>query len=178
MRRNVVVSCLVSVVALMGTAGCGSTNGAVNPSWMKVDSANMKVTLNLEAGYNQTNGSENFNGYANGQMVVTIPVGYHVTVNYGNGAGIPMDIGVYDSNNQLAFKGAGDSISDITLNPTSGVYPGQSETLNFTVDQTGTYKIENLLTRFPEDTQTQQDTGMWDVLQVVQSGTPSIQVHS
>lgn len=177
MRRNVVVS-FFSLLVMASTAGCGTVVGATSPNWMQVDAADMKVTLNLEAGYNQTNGSENFNGYANGQMVITVPVGYQVILNYGNGAGIPMDIGIYDNNNQLAFKGAGDSISDINLNPTAGVYPGQSETLKFTVDKPGTYKIANLLTRFPEDKQTQQLTGMWDVLRVVESGTPSIQINS
>ena len=164
----------VSTVALLAS-GCGTSFTSTTSKWMSVDQASQTVTLNVIAGYNRANAYANLDGFFEGQMTFVVPTGYTVKLNFVNKSGIPADIGVYGAGNSLAFKGAGDSISDIVENATPGVIPGQSETLTFTADKTGTYRIDNLINRFPEYSQTQQDIGMWLQLKVVQNGTPMVQ---
>ena len=165
----------LTVLATVLAAGCGTTD--LTSQFMSVDAANQTVTLKLIAGYNSANDYQNFDGYANGKLVFTVPAGYKVKLDFENSGGMPADIGVYNANLQLAFKGAGDSIRDIVENPTPGIEPGDSQTLTFTAAKTGTYRIDNLIYRFPEFSQTQQDTGMWVQLDVVANATPSAVGH-
>lgn len=175
--KSSLLAIAVGAVGLL-TAGCGvfpTSFTSTNSKWMSVDQNTQTVTLNVIAGYNRANAYDNLNGFANGQMVFNVPQGYTVKLNFINASGIPADIGVYNTNGNLAFKGAGDSDADILENPQPGVIPGASETLTFTASTTGTYRIENLINRFPEFQQTQQSIGMWAQLNVVPNGTPSVQ---
>lgn len=179
MSKVKLLALAVSTIVLAVT-GCGiaTTNSAVTDQWMSVDQATQTVTLKLDAGFNSVNDYDNWNGYANGNMAITIPVGYTVKMVVTNDGGIPADIGVYTSDNKLAFKGAGDSINDILENPTPGIYPGDTQTYTFIASAVGDYRVSNLINRFPQFGNTQQDIGMWDVLKIVQSGTPNIQTTS
>jgi hypothetical protein len=165
-------------LASVSLAGCGTQSSSnLTSQFMTVNKSAKTVTLHVVASYNANDNYRNFNGYANGQMTINIPVGYKVKLDYENKGGIPVDIGVYGNGGQLAFKGAGDSIHTIFENPVAGIEPGQSETLNFTASQVGTFKLANYVDRFP---QTQNDpyhtVDMWDVLKVTNSSSPSISV--
>lgn len=167
--------------ACAALSGCGAQNFAAGQSasqFLRVDSATQTVTLKLIAGFTPANGWLNFDGYANGQMTVQVPVGYKVTVEFSNDGGVPADIGVYGANGQLAFPGAGDSIQAIELNAQPGIVPGSSETVTFTASQAGMYRIENLENRFPQFGQPYQSIGMWVGLNVVSGGSPGITVSA
>lgn len=153
--------------------GCGSTP-SLGSGFMSVNSATKTVTFKVVAGYTTTNDYLNYDGYANGNMTITVPVGYHVKLDYYNNGGTPADLGVYNNQDQLAFSGAGDSIQNINLNPQPGIPPGGSETISFTPTKSGTYKMANYENRFPTIHPRYHDVGMWDVFKVVQSGSPSI----
>jgi len=155
--------------------GCGTQSSNMTSKFLKVDSASKTVTLNLIAGYSTANNYENFNGYANGGMTITIPTGYTVQVKYYNNGGIPVDFGVYTKNDRLAFKDAGDSIFTMFENPAAGVIPGQSETVKFVASTAGTYQIANFVDRFEQlGDNANQDLGMWDTLKIVDGANPSI----
>lgn len=168
----------VPVVAWL-LAGCGITTQSTNSQWLSVDAQSKTVTLVMDAGYNTVNDYDNFDGYANGQMVVTVPQGYKVKMQFSNDGGIPADIGVYTAAGQLAFPGAGDSVNDILENPTPGLVPGDAHTYTFVASTAGSYKIDNLINRFPQfSQQPQQDIGMWAALRVVPGATPMVQTTS
>lgn len=155
--------------------GCGAQQTNLTSKFMTVDSASQTVTLNLIAAYTTANNYENFNGYANGRMVVTIPTGYTVKVKYYNNGGIPVDLGVYTKDDRMAFHGAGDSIFTMFENPVAGIEPGQSETVKFVASTPGSYQIANYVDRFEQlGINANQDQGMWDTLNVVDGATPSI----
>lgn len=178
--RSSLLAVTVAAAGLMA-AGCGvfpTTVTSTNSNWMTVDQANQTVTLNVVAGFNRINDYDNIDGFANGQLQFNVPAGYKVKLVFTNASGIPADIGVYNKSNELAFPGAGDSISDILENPQPGIIPGTSETFTFTASTPGTYKIANLINRFPEFKNTQQNIGMWAKLNVMSNGTPSIQTTS
>lgn len=155
--------------------GCGTKQADLTSKFMKVDTASQTVTLNLIAAYTTANNYENFNGYANGGMVITIPTGYTVKVNYYDNGGIPVDVGVYTGDDRLAFQGAGDSIDTMFENPVAGIEPGQAESVKFVASTAGTYQIANFIDRFEQlGVNANQDLGMWDTLKVVNGATPSI----
>lgn len=167
----------VAIGAGLLLTGCGNATTNAHPKWMTVNKATKTVNLTVKGGLTRNNERQNFNGYANGQMTIKIPVGYTVHVKFINDGGIPEDIGIYTpKSHQLAFKKAGDSIQAITENPTAGAYPGHSLSFTFQANKVGTYRIENLLNRFPEfPKNAQHATGDWDVFQVTNGGSPSVQ---
>ncbi len=173
----------VGVLAMTGMLfGCGTqSTSTLTSKFMTVDPQNQSVTINLVAGYNATDNWRNFDGYSNGQMTISVPVGYKVTLKYSNASGIPTDLGVYTNNPQraLAFPGAGDSIQEIALNAGGGLLPGNSESFTFTASRTGQFILANNLNRFPQvaygtNPNDYQPVDMWDHFNVVQGGTPSI----
>ena len=84
---------------LSGSA-CGGGEGAANQpavestvtdpmvvlvaDWLQADSAAKTVTLDVTAGKDASNNYWNFNGYANGNLTITVPEGYEVTINFLN----------------------------------------------------------------------------------------------
>ncbi|QQE77498.1 sulfocyanin-like copper-binding protein [Alicyclobacillus sp. SO9] len=168
----------VAIGAGLLLTGCGNATTNAHPKWMKVDTATKTVNLTIKGGSTRNNERQNFNGYANGQMQINIPVGYTVHVKFINDGGIPEDIGIYTpKSHQLAFKNAGDSIKAIVANPGAGAYPGHSLKFTFTADKVGTYRMMNLLNRFPQfPNNTQHGTGDWDVFKVTPGGSPSVQI--
>lgn len=161
---------LVAVVS-----GCGQTPD-LTKQFMTVDNSTKTVTIKVIGGYNAVNDRLNFNGYANGQMTIQVPVGYTVNLDFQNAGGIPADVGIYDAGNNLAFSKAGVSVQDIDENAELAVTPGQSQNYTFVADHTGTFKMKNLINFFPQFAVGKQNrsVGMWDVFEVVQSGSPQI----
>ncbi|MHB1956439.1 MAG: sulfocyanin-like copper-binding protein [Sulfobacillus sp.] len=157
-------------------SGCGTVQTIAVP-WLHTDTAAKTVALTLNAGYNSANGYANFNGYANGQMTIQVPLGYRVLVTYNNVGGIPFGFGVYNQFQQLAFNGAGDSVSSMLANAGAGVLPGQHAKWQFTASKTGSYRIENLLDRIDQQTRP-ENFGMWVRFDVVRGGAPKVTVSN
>lgn len=177
-RKKRAVLGLATLSLLTLVVGCGTQSQAdLTSKFMTVDSQAKSVNINLVAGYTEADSQRNFNGYSNGAMTITVPVGYKVNLNYYNNAGLPVDVGVYTHDRQLAFKGAGDSVNSIFLNAAAGLLPGKSEQVSFTASQVGAYQIANLLDRFPQlgnSDNAYQAVDMWDGFNVVSAGSPSI----
>ena len=57
---------------------------AVDPGWLKVDTAARTVAVTLVAGLTPANGGMNFNGFGTGKLTVTVPMGWTVTLHYKN----------------------------------------------------------------------------------------------
>lgn len=172
--RSVWITGATLVSLVLG--GCSSIPAADPSGLLSADAASQTADLYLDAGYNTANQWNNFDGYAHGRMVVTIPVGYTVRLHVTNDGGIPYAVGVYDANDDVAFKGAGNSVADLQFNPALGILPGDSVTYTFTASQVGTYRFANYLYRFPSHDPTNEPLGMWDTLRVVASGSPNVAV--
>lgn len=169
---------IAAVGAVLLLTGCGTTTTTVASSpWLSIDPATHTAKLTLDAGLTSVNGWANFNGYANGQMEINIPVGYKVDVTMNNDGGIPFEAGVYTANNELAFPGSGFSVAFMVANSSAGVFPGQSEQFSFVASKVGQYEIENLLDRI--DAQKRPENfGMWDVLNVVPGSAGSVAIQN
>jgi len=52
----------------------------VVPSWITANSGEKTAVFDLEAGWNSNNGTLNYNGYANGEIRIVVPLGWRITV--------------------------------------------------------------------------------------------------
>ena len=66
------------------TEADAEVSATIPADWISVDDAARTVTVTLVAGETDANNRWNFNGYANGETTVVVPVGYTVTVNFEN----------------------------------------------------------------------------------------------
>jgi len=116
------------------------------PDWYTMDGDN--VTLDITAGLTDTGNYWNYNGYQNGDLTISVPVGANVTINFqNNDPNMPHSIGVspgFDTppatvDATPAFEGA------ISSNPTSmtdATLPnGGTETISFVASEAGEYVL-------------------------------------
>lgn len=171
MRRVLLVLALTVFVA-----GCGgkstsaprvsqSSSGAKpRPAqFLTVDSASHTVGLSLIAADGPTNNGFNFDGYGRGEMLVSVPRGWRVTVHCKN-AGARRNSCVVISGpgaSAPAFAGA------TTPDPVQGLANGQSATFSFVASRTGSYRIASMVPGH-------ELARMYDVLQVTSGGRPAI----
>ncbi|OLZ12144.1 sulfocyanin-like copper-binding protein [Sulfobacillus thermosulfidooxidans] len=156
-------------LATVGLAGCGTA--PIDASqFMQVHPASKTVDLKIIGEYSSSQQVNTFDGYTNGQLVVTIPVGYHVNMDFVNNGPIPEAIGIY-KHDHLAFPNAGMPYQQVMVNPSAGLLPGQSQSFSFTATQVGTYKLGNVLNGNNNNSPT---SGQWDIVKVVSSGSPSM----
>ena len=154
--------------------GCGTVVNSAPSSLLVSNTASSTADIYLIAGYNRNNLWDNFNGYANGGLDVSVPVGYRVVLHVTNDGGVPYDVGVYTQDQQLAFPGAGHSLNDYRTNPSAGIMPGSSTTYTFVANRVGDYRIADLLYQFPEHHPSHLPLGMWGKLHVTPTGTPHV----
>jgi sulfocyanin len=160
----------LAVPGLPAAAAHGPAHAHAAPRWLVVNARAHAVTLNLIAAYNGAIGGFNFDGDGNGKMVISVPAGYKVTVNFSNKGAIPHSavITPYNRRNStsgypLAFRGAG------SKDPTTGIAKGKTERFTFVAKKVGKYA---LVCAVPGHAV----AGMWDVFQVTSGGKASIKV--
>jgi sulfocyanin len=61
---------------------------AIDSSWLHVDTATRTATFELIAGLTGLNGALNFNGFRDGGLTVTVPVGWTVVMHFRNHDGM------------------------------------------------------------------------------------------
>ena len=61
-----------------------ASSATMAADWISVDDGARTVTIDLVAGSTDANNRWNFNGFANGETSVVVPVGYTVTINFEN----------------------------------------------------------------------------------------------
>ena len=103
------------------------------PSWIHADAAAKRAVIEVEAGWNANNGTLNFNGYANGEIRIVIPVDWHILAKLHNAdltlahsmvitkpfakGQFPNEAGAQDAAIRRAY----------TSNPTGGIFNGSDE---------------------------------------------------
>lgn len=164
----------MTVIATTVLTGCDEVANSAPSSLMVTNTASRTADLYLIAGYNRNNVWDNFNGYANGNLNISVPVGYRVALHVTNDGGVPYDVGVYTEDQQLAFHGAGNSMADYVQNPSAGIMPGSSVTYAFVANHVGDYLLADLLYQFPGHHPSHLPLGMWGTFHVTPSGTPHV----
>jgi hypothetical protein len=120
------------------------------------------VRLLLAAGLGSSNNGYNFDGYGRGELLVTVPLGWRVTVDCVNRSSRRASCAVVPSTQQggPAIPGAA------TPRPVSGLAPGARANFTFTTRGTGSYRLVSLVSG-------QAGARMFDILDVVHGGVPS-----
>ncbi|MGH9102368.1 MAG: sulfocyanin-like copper-binding protein [Acidimicrobiales bacterium] len=140
-------------------AGCGSKAPRADlSSYMTVQRSAHSVTLRLLAG---KGGSFNFDGYSNGAMTVTVPLGWEVHVDCVNQGAQRHSCAVVSGKSHVAFPGAS------TTTPAVGLPPGQQQSFSFQASAAGTYRIACLVPGH-------EDAGMWAGLVVGPGASPGV----
>ena len=134
------------------------------------DAYTRTANLLLVSSSTGADGGFNFDGYGNGTMRVSIPVGWQVDVTCTNASAILSHscaivdaIDLSPDGAPIAFPGAS------TPQPVNGVEPGKSTSFSFVASRVGTFRIACLVSGHEID-------GMWDWLDVTRSRLPSLRI--
>jgi hypothetical protein len=151
---------------VLGAAACGASERKPLPlrRWLSYSLRQRTGTLTALAGYNGVYGGFNFNGYGKGEVLVSVPRGWKVTVRCVDRSGsVRHSCAVVGgvSKTAPAFPGAS------SRDPEQGLAPGQAGTFAFVASRVGVYRLASLV---PD----QEQAGMWDVFEVTRSGKPSV----
>lgn len=134
--------------AAAAPAGPAAPTGPMTvPDWYQVDHDARTVHLTVVAGEIADNNYWNFNSAIRGELAITVPEGYEVTIDFENrdpnmahSLGISSELVNFTvpPSPEPVFPGA------VTSNPQSMVdatMPGESETITFVADQAGNYSM-------------------------------------
>jgi hypothetical protein len=154
---------------LLGAAACDPLTGTgpgTQPdpkTFIKVEPALQAVVVTLIAGHPATDNQFNYDGYSSGALVLTVPVGWQVTIQCLNHGTVP---------NSCAVVTDGKATEPVqsdwsTPNPQRGLDPGQSSGFAFAPSGTGSYRIASLVDG-------SEASGMWLDLDVIASGVASL----
>jgi sulfocyanin SoxE-like protein len=157
------------------TAGKASTtqsvtapSGRPNPeTFLRWSRSGRSVRLTLAAGLGSSNNGYNFDGYGRGELLVTVPVGWRVTIVCENRSSRRASCALVPSTQQggPVIPGAA------TPNPVTGLAPGARASFSFTPRATGSYRLVSLVPG-------QAGARMFDILDVVRGGVPSVNARS
>jgi hypothetical protein len=145
---------------------CAGPAQAAHPApsrFLSVDRGQRLIRLTLVAALDGSNNGFNFDGYGRGELLVRVPRGWRVEVDCENRGATRHSCAVVRGAlaTSPAFPGAA------TPHPLQGLEPGARATFSFVASRVGTYRLACLVPGH-------ELARMWDVLDVVSGGAPSI----
>lgn len=166
---GVLAGCFTAAILLLGAA-CDPIQGSGTGSppdlrhYIKVDDASHSAIVSLVAAYPATDYQFNYDGYGGGSLVLTVPVGWQVTIQCENHGTVNNSCAVVKDERSTQPVDHGWTTPD----PTTGLPPGQSASFMFTPTTPGSYRIASLVDGH-------EASGMWLDLEVVSSGRPTLE---
>jgi sulfocyanin len=154
-RGDLVVKALSVVGIVVGAMGAASPVAAyaqggttvpapaVDPSWLQVDSTTKTATFQLVAGLTGLNGALNFNGFKDGGLTLTMPVGWNVTMHFRNHDGmLPHSAEIIADTHPLPTGPVAPAFARaFTIRLDQGLVSEQTDDLRFIADKGGSYLI-------------------------------------
>ena len=160
----------VCTLVLAGLASilCGCGSQARPPlslaHWLSSDVARKAATITVVPAYNRSYQGFNLNGYAKGEVDVIVPVGWSVTVRC-------LNTGLDGRHSCAIVRGPNATHPALARasspDPVHGLAHGQSASFSFFTKEPAVYRIASLVPG-------QQQSGMWDVLEITRSGLPRV----
>jgi hypothetical protein len=158
---------MLCVTACDPLTGTGPGTAPDPKAYIHTDQSARSVVFTLIAGYPSGDYQFNYNGYRNGTLVITVPVGWQVTVQCENRGTVPNSCAVVKGSHDLQPIEAGWSTPD----PARGLDPGRSATFVFSPSVAGSYRIASLVGG-------SEASGMWADFEVTSSGMPAIKAEA
>ncbi|HKV52606.1 MAG TPA: sulfocyanin-like copper-binding protein [Gemmatimonadaceae bacterium] len=136
---------LTIVVAARAARGHGAgvyPASADSSTFMTVNAAAKKVSINLYAAYGSANGGMNFNGGSKGDQTITVPLGWSVHIAFQNKDAIPHSAILLPDRMPLPAQPGNPAIARAyTKDLTAGIPTGGTDTMDFTATPAGNYLI-------------------------------------
>jgi hypothetical protein len=143
--------------------GSGSGTQPSPSQFIHVDTQSRSAIVTLIAGHPATDSQFNYDGYSSGSLVLTVPIGWAVTIQCQNHGTVPNSCAIVTNNRATSPLDASWSTPD----PAQGLSPGESASFVFSPTQPGTYRIASLVGG-------NEASGMWLDLEVVANGLPQL----
>ena len=162
-RRAALALAALALLACDPIAGSGSGKVPAAARFLVVDDASRSAVLTLIAGHPATDNQFNYNGYANGELAVKLPVGWKLDVQCENRGTVP---------NSCAVVTDGRATEPLrpdwsTPDPARGLKHGESASFEMVADAPAHLRIASLVGGH-------EASGMWMRLEVVEGGRPAI----
>jgi sulfocyanin SoxE-like protein len=157
------------MLAIVLCAACDPLQGSgtgtpPDPSkYIQVDDASHSAIVTLIAGYPATDFQFNYDGYGSGALVLTVPVGWAITIQCENRGTVPNSCAIVAGPTET--QPIDPALS--TPNPNVGLQPGESAGFVYTPRQPGSFRIASLVDG-------SEASGMWLDLEVVNGGRPKL----
>src|SRR5213594_3833391 len=116
---------------------------AVDPSWFQFDTATQAVSFQLIAGLTGLNGALNFNGFRDGELTLTVPLGWTVVMQFRNHDGmLPHSAEVIEDTHPLPTQPVTHAFPRaVTVRLAEGLPSEGRDDLRFIADRGGSYLI-------------------------------------
>ena len=115
----------------------------IDPSWLQFDTATQAVSFQLIAGLTGLNGALNFNGFRDGDLALTVPLGSNVVLHFRNHDGmLPHSAEVIPDTHPLPPGAVAPAFARaLTVRLEQGLISEQTDDLRFIADRGGSYLI-------------------------------------
>jgi sulfocyanin len=137
----------VAMVVLPVTARAQTDRAVATPvvdsSWLHADTVTKTATLQLVAGLTGLNGALNFNGFRDGGLTLTVPLGWTVVMQFRNHDGmLPHSAEVIPDTHPLPTGPVAPAFARaFTVRLEQGLVSEQTDDLRFIADRGGSYLI-------------------------------------
>jgi len=142
MPKVVFVAGLLAL-ATRAVAQDGTASPTVDPRWLAADTASKTATLQLIAGLTGANGALNFNGFRDGELTLTVPLGWTVVMQFRNHDGmLPHSAEVIEDTHPLPTQPVTPAFPRaVTVRLAEGLPSEGRDDLRFIADKGGSYLI-------------------------------------
>lgn len=137
---------LLAALAAPGARDLAAQSGArqrIQPDWMTFDKDAKRVDLEIVAALTQANSGWNFNGYANGDMTIVVPLDWTVQIRFTTRDGnYPHSVMVIEIEDSMPVNGDGATVAfprAFSLNYNQGFFPPKEDTFDFKVNRPGRF---------------------------------------
>lgn len=154
---------VAAAIACDPVSGTGSGHPLSPNDFTRIDTAQQTMFLTLQPGYTASDYQSNFNGWQYGQLIVSVPIGWRLTVDCINRGRVP---------NSCAIVGSGSATTPLesdwaTPDYARGLAPGASASFTAQLSRPGRYRLADLVPG-------RESAGAWAELVVITSGPPSV----
>ena len=138
-----VISTLLLPVTAFAQAYRTVAAPVVDSSWLHADTVTKTATFQLVAGLTGLNGALNFNGFRDGELTLTVPLGWTVLMHFRNHDGmLPHSAEVIPDTHPLPTGPVAPAFARaFTLRLDQGLVSEQTDDLRFIADRGGSYLI-------------------------------------
>ncbi|PYO65582.1 MAG: hypothetical protein DMD69_16915 [Gemmatimonadetes bacterium] len=115
----------------------------IDPSWLQADTVTKTATFELVAGLTGLNGALNFNGFRDGGLTLTVPLGWNVVLQFRNHDGmLPHSAEVVLDTHPLPTGPVAPAFARaMTVRLEQGLISEQTDDIRFIADRGGSYLI-------------------------------------